>query len=40
MNGTNNFTLVIFVMGLILSLDAFGQGKLPESEEGKNERNK
>ncbi len=31
MNKANNFTLVIFVMGLILSLEAFGQGKLPET---------
>lgn len=32
MNKAKNFTLVVFVMGFILSLDAFGQqGKLPES---------
>ncbi|HMJ09654.1 MAG TPA: hypothetical protein VK468_11650, partial [Pyrinomonadaceae bacterium] len=31
MTRTNNFTLVIIVMGLILSLNAFGQPALPES---------
>ena len=31
MNKANNYTLVIFVMGLIFSFSAFGQGKLPES---------
>ena len=31
MTRINNFTLVIIVMGFILSLNAFGQGKLPAS---------
>ena len=31
MNKANNYTLVIFVMGSILSLNAFGQNKLPAS---------
>ncbi len=31
MNKANNFTLVIFVMGFLFSLNAFGQAKLPES---------
>src|SRR6476620_3279704 len=31
MTRTNNFTLVIIVMGFILSLNVFGQSRLPES---------
>ena len=31
MTRINNFTLVVIVMGFILSLNAFGQGKLPAS---------
>src|SRR5688500_16095802 len=31
MNKANNYTLVIFVMGLILSVSALGQAKLPGS---------
>lgn len=31
MNKTNNLKIIIFVMGLLFSLDVFGQAKLPQS---------